>query len=95
MNDDPQTTTGKRVCAECGEWVYYDNGDVTFHCLCSAGWKWVEIQMEHEEPKCKHGTSMFKDCISCDEEPNEPLMITCGNCGVVGDISSYEAHQCP
>lgn len=31
----------ERVCAKCETWVYYDNGDCTFHCHChDAGWKW-------------------------------------------------------
>ncbi len=28
----------ERVCSSCGKWIYWDNGDVTFHCLCHAGW---------------------------------------------------------
>lgn len=43
----PATTRGvekERVCETCEEWVYYDNGDCTFHCHCGAGWKWKIVE---------------------------------------------------
>jgi hypothetical protein len=30
----------ERVCARCGLWVDFNNGELTFHCLCNFGWKW-------------------------------------------------------
>jgi hypothetical protein len=30
----------ERVCARCGLWVDFSNGEFTFHCLCNFGWKW-------------------------------------------------------
>jgi len=49
MSDDRSKTTRERVCETCGAWVYFDNGDCTFHCLCMAGWVWKETAMT--EPK--------------------------------------------
>jgi hypothetical protein len=31
----PAVSDLSKVCNKCGEWVFYDNGDVTYHCLCS------------------------------------------------------------
>jgi hypothetical protein len=41
-----------RVCAKCGTKVYFDNGMVTFACLCGeSGWKWMDVLTPTEEEK--------------------------------------------
>lgn len=37
-----------RVCSKCKTWVYYENGDVTYHCGCHAGWIFEEESTEKE-----------------------------------------------
>lgn len=48
MSRDTQTAPDQeRVCMNCGTWVYYDNGDVTYHCSCGvSGWVWKNIPRE-------------------------------------------------
>jgi hypothetical protein len=64
----------ERVCSVCGEWIYYDNGDCTFHCGHKS-WTWkskykakpVDEPMPYRSPTAQAASEgqEKKVCVDC------------------------------
>jgi hypothetical protein len=63
----------ERECSKCGKWIYWDNGDATFHCFCHAGWTWLS-KFVAKLPS--HLSQTFDSAVGLQTNPVEDVTTT-------------------